>query len=65
MTDLKTITAHATVTLTVNGITETFTATVEAAGNPSSAAWAAIATVRDNASDWAGRPLREALGGQR
>lgn len=61
MTDTMTTTAEATVTLTVNGVTKTFTATVNSQGNPSHAAWSALDTARSDASDWAGRPLREAL----
>ncbi|AEV86852.1 hypothetical protein ACWT_5834 [Actinoplanes sp. SE50] len=61
MTDTMTTTAEATVTLTVNGVTKTFTATVNSDGDPSNAALSALSAARGDAADWTGRPLREAL----
>lgn len=61
MTDTMTTTAEATVTLTVNGITKTFTASVNTDGNPAVAVQAALTAAKDDAFAWTYKPLREAL----
>jgi hypothetical protein len=60
MTDLKTTTAEATMTLTVNGITQTFTAAVQTDGDPGVAARSALAAAKLDAQEWTWSPLKEA-----
>ncbi|WP_045740839.1 hypothetical protein [Actinoplanes rectilineatus] len=61
MTEPIDTTATAEVTLTVNGLTKTFTATVATNGDPATAARSALEAVDNDATQWTYKELRYEL----